>query len=151
MPKVRISSAQGVVQSAGGGIHIDQAPRYDVISVSADATISHGGVYTLEGSAATTTTMPQASTVPGATFTFRNTAAVANILTGSSSDSAKASFCGTIYPGGNISSSGSAESLEGDRLTLSAVAGASVSLVCDGNKYLIMATSGSVTLAGYPN
>jgi len=153
MPKVTIDDSKGLVQAAGKGvelksnvvIHTGAELSRKAKALTASTTLTVGGLYTVSSSTAgaKTLTFPTASTVAGSMFIVRNLSADATILTGS--DSGIGSFCGT---GAGNHASGSDH---GGKLTMSAVTGASVAMMCDGVQYLVTATSGSVTYAGYPD
>lgn len=143
MPKVVINDSQGLVQSAGSGLVIDsvlsKSPIFSVSQQTAAATLTSAGVYTLSGSTALTWVMPLASSVPGGTFVFRTASAQAHVLTGSQEANTVKVFAG--MPGATPDGMGS-------RLTFPAVEGSSVALISNGASFMIMAASGSVTLAG---
>lgn len=145
MPKVTISDSQGLVQSAGSGLQINSSvslsslPTAAVSSQTSAGTLTAPGVYTLSGSVALTWVMPLAGSVPGGTFVFRSASAHAHALTGSQEVSGKKVFAGHL---------GTTPENEGSALALSSTEGSSVALISDGNKFLVMAASGSCTISG---
>lgn len=145
MPKVTINDSQGLVQSAGSGLQINSSvslsslPTTSISAQTSAGTLGAPGVYTLSGSSALTWVMPLASSVPGGTFVLRSASAQAHILTGSQESSGKKVFAGM---------SGATPANEGSALTLDSVEGSSVALVSDGNKFLVMAASGSCVISG---
>lgn len=145
MPKVVISDSKGLVQESGSGVEINSSVTFSsspITSVSAKtaaATLASPGVYTLSGSSALTWTMPLASAVPGGVFVFRTASAHAHLLTGSQEASGTKVFAG--MPGATPANQGSL-------LTFPSVQGSSVALVSDGASFLVMASSGSMTLSG---
>jgi len=144
MPKVTIDDSQGLVQSAGSGLQINSSvslshlPTTSVAAQTSAGTLSAPGVYTLSGSTALTWVMPLASSVAGGTFVFRSASAHAHVLTGSQETSGKRVFAGMV---------GATPENEGSALALEGVQGSSVALISDGNKFLVMAASGSCTLS----
>lgn len=145
MPKVSITSASGIVESAGsGGIVMDVSPTVSVqalvSSSAAPLTLTTGGVYTVTGTGATQVIMPLASAVPGALFVLRSVSAYAHWLTGSAESAGTQVFAGLPGTTG-VSGSGSS-------LALPAVVGSSVAVVSDGKSFLLSALSGSCTISG---
>ena len=146
MPKVTINDSQGLVQSTGSGFEIGSSismnslPTTPISPLTSAATLSSPGVYTISGSAVVTMVMPLASSVPGGTFVFRTASAHAHVLTGSQEAAGTLVFAGSA---GTSSNSG-----HGSRLTINAVQGSSVALISDGASFLLMAVSGSHTIAG---
>ena len=143
MPKLTYTAAKGLVQEAGAGVSLQtdsvsltSLPFSPVQAITAAATVTSPGVYTISGSAVLSVVMPTAATFPGSTFVFRCASAHAHILTGSAE---------TVgFPAFAVSNSAS----QGSKLTLtSARVGASVFLVCDGNKFIVSANTGSITIA----
>lgn len=142
--KTIISDSFGVKQVGdGSGLQIDSSlsssPTMTVNSLTAASTLTIGGVYTMSGVNAITTVMPLASSVPGSTFVFRNISAKAHTLTGSQETNGTLVFAGLA---------GATPANQGSNLALEATAGASVALISDGLKFLVMAASGTVTLSG---
>lgn len=147
MPKVEYNSSQGLVQKAGSGIDFSTFPftsKSTDITTIANNTGSLPGLYVLNAGAIATVKMPAATEYPGGMFIFRNgsSGGYANILTGSDSDSSGLKVF-AAYPGttANLNANGS-------KLTLATPVGSSVALVSDGNKFLVMAASGSFTIDG---
>lgn len=145
MPKVKITSAAGVVETAGStGIEFDASPLVSlqalVSSSTAPLTLSLGGVYTVSGTGATQVVMPTAASVPGATFIVRSASAYAHWLTGSAETAGTQVFAGFVGATG-VSGSGS-------KLALPAVVGSSVAVVSDGASYLLTAMSGTCVISG---
>lgn len=145
MPKVIIDPIKGLYEVAGSGVEINTGitlasnPVSTVSAQTAAGTLTSAGVYTLSGSSALTWTMPLASSVPGGVFVFRTASAHAHILTGSQETAGTTVFSG--MPGATPDGKGS-------RLTMPATQGSSVALISDGASFLVMAASGSMTLAG---
>jgi len=140
MPKITYNASQGLVQEAGSGIVFESLPTATVSAKTAAATIATPGVYTVTAGSAVGMTMPQASSVPGGLFIFRNGDANANFLTGSAGDAGVKVFAGQPGTG--------AQSTQGSKLTLPAVAGSSVSVLCDGTNFMVLGASGSYTISG---
>jgi len=143
--KTIISDSFGMKQVAdGSGLQIDSSlsssPSLSVQALSSATTLTAGGVFTVSGAAAVTTTMPLASSVPGSTFVFRSLSPHAHALTGSQETAGTLAFCGVP---GLTGANGS-----GSKLALSAVIGSSVVLVSDGKSFVLTGMSGSVTLSG---
>lgn len=152
MPKITYDSTRGLVQETGSGVTFNSdsitftsMPKSTVQAVTSDSTVTSAGVYTISGSTGTgilTVILPLASAVPGAQLVFRSTSADPHILTGSQESSGTRVFAG--IPG----SSAAGVSARGSRLTLASALGSSVSLVSDGNSFLVTGLSGSCTIAG---
>jgi len=147
MPKVTYDSKRGLVQEAGSGvvfnsdsISFSSLPSSTTQAITTTlSSITTPGVYTVTASAGVLTTfVPSPSSIPGGMIVVRSLSPSAHILTGSSADSAQNIFAGAAGFVGATT--------EGQRLTLAAATGASVSLVSDGRAYLLMAASGSVTI-----
>lgn len=147
MPKVVYTAAKGLVQQKGSGFEINSdslvlsaLPTSTVQAKTSNPTITAPGVYTLSGTVASviTGTMPLASDVPGGIFIFRNLSATGNYLTGSAETSGTKVFKGVV--------TGSEAQTQGSKLTLYSGVGASVALVSDGKSFLVMASSGSLTI-----
>ena len=141
MPKVVYDAARGLIQEAGSGIQFESTPFTPVQSLSTgssggNATISGPGVYLFNAGGAATGSMPLASAYPGAMFIVRAGSSHAYSLTGSAEAQGVKVF--TDAADGKI----------GSKLTLDNILGSSVALVSDGKSYLIMASSGSLTVAG---
>lgn len=139
MAKIVISSATGIQQLADdSGLQIDSSltktPLMSATALTAATTLVDGGLYTASGAGALTMVMPLASSVPGATFIFRNLSAHAHALTGS------AEAAGTrVFTDGTS---------RGSKLALAAAVGNSVTLVSDGVNFCVMGNSGSLALTG---
>ena len=139
MPKVVFDNKKGLVQKPGSGIEFsDGTPSMATLHHTANDSITRSGLHTA-GGGARTLTMPAASAHPGEIFILRSTTGHAHNLTGS--DSGVVSFVSPIMAAGSGGG-------QGGKLTLKNVAGASVTLLCDGNKYLVLGSSGSLTFAG---
>ena len=100
MSKVTINDSVGIkVSSDGSGLQVDtpvtlaSSPTQTVSAVTAAATLTAGGVYTLSSSGGFTAVMPLASNVPGSVFVFRTLSAQAHVLTGSQESSGTRVFC----------------------------------------------------------
>ena len=140
MPKVRYTEAQGLVQSAGAGFQTDDLPYCTVSAKTAAFTIGQPGVYTVTAGSAVAATMPLASSFPGGLFTVRNGDAFANFLTCSAEANGTKAFV--------LGSTAAASVANGSKLTLQAVAGASVAVISDGKNYIVMPGSGTVAFSG---
>ena len=147
MPKLTYTAAKGLVQEAGAGVTLDGSlfsvgslPFSPTQAITTAATVTAPGVYTIAGTT-TPVVMPAAATFPGATFVFRSASASAHFLTGSAETVGSPAF--TKAPGDTNAAGGTGI---GSKLTLPAVVGSSVVLVCDGNKFIVTAASGSFTL-----
>lgn len=118
----------------GGGRNKGLGPRLsNAGTLSEDATIGSeaGGAFVLSSSVPISASLPSAGTSAGSMYTFRVASEHAHFLTGSS-DSLTAFTDGTS---------------QGASLTLSAVVGSSVAIISDGLNFLVLANSGSVTIA----
>jgi hypothetical protein len=152
MPKITYTPSKGLVQEAGTGVSLQSdsvvfqaaslsftsLPFSPVQAISTAATVTTPGVYTIAGGSPTAVVMPTAASFPGATFVFRAASAQAHFLTGSAETVGSPAFTKTA---------GASGVAVGSKLTLPAVAGSSVVLVSDGNKYIVSAASGSFTLS----
>ncbi len=151
MVKVRITD-RGIISEPGDGVDIegglDRGMGFmpftrSIQALSADQTLTgaNAGVLTLSSSNSTprTITLPAASTVPGTMFTFRSLSADVHVLTGS--DPGVEVFAGQFGNGVGGGSVGN-----GSRLRLPAVIGSSVALMCDGRNYMVIGTSGTMTI-----
>jgi len=145
MPKVTYDSKKGLVQEKGTGvvfnadsISFSSLPATTVQSITTTGTtISSPGVYTVSGSSALVTKVPDPSSIPGGMLIVRAISAKAHALTGS------ASVAGTNIFAGALAGPRS----EGQKLVFAgAVDGESVALISDGRAYLLAATSGSCTI-----
>ena len=139
MPKVTYDASRGLVQETGSGIQFSELPFSPVQAITTDgSTISRPGVYTVSGTSALTTYVPNPNTIPGGTIIVRGISNKQHVLTGSAGFGALNIFAGTI--GGPVR--------EGTKLTFPGVAdGESVALVSDGRVYLLAATSGSMSVS----
>jgi hypothetical protein len=147
MPKLTYSAAKGLVQETGAGVTLDGSlfsvgslPFSPTQAITTAATVTSPGVYTIAGTT-TQIVMPLAATFPGATFVFRSASASAHVLTGSAETVTTPAF--TKVPGATNVAGGTGI---GSRLTLPAVVGSSVVLLCDGNRFIVAAASGSFVL-----
>lgn len=138
MAKTTIDS-RGVVTTKGSGITfsspvtVSGGTQRAVDALTSASTITKDGVFTVSGSAAVTTTLPDPSDVPGGQFIFRSLSAHAHLL--SSSQVTQDTL--TITDGTD----------HGTRIALPNVVGSSVVFVSDGLNYLITSNSGSYTIA----
>lgn len=98
-----------------------------VTAVTADSTLTAGGVYTVSGSAIITTTLPSPTSNAGSWLTLRALSAHAHVISGS------ATTDGTD---------------DGAVITLDGVVGTSVGLLSDGLTYLVMGSSGTLAFSG---
>jgi len=136
MPKVLVTDKEGLIQKGGEGVELEHGPFYTPRTLTADTAITHPGHYRLSGAAAITVTMPDPAAVPGGVFTFLTVAhSTAHDLTGSRSG--KTEFASQNPMDGH-----------GGALALSASTGASVSLMSNGDKYMTMFQSGTLTFSG---
>jgi hypothetical protein len=141
MPKVNYTAVKGLVQEAGAGVQLETLPFSPIqtISTVANNTGSLPGVYEFTNTGAVSTLrMPLASSCPGGLFVFKNGTGVAqaNVLTGSGEAAGTKVFTNGI------------DSQIGSSLVLNNIAGSSVALLSTGVSYLILASSGSVTVSG---
>jgi hypothetical protein len=162
MPKIKVTDNKGLVQETGTGVDIEskfkKSVSYDVTDLTANTTLSRGGVYTFTATATITGTLPAASTVPGSLWVFRTvTHDQSHCLTGSGLDEAPGAiggdgklFCmnptgvsGTMHAGATDAQANPKTS--GGELKLSASAGCAVSLMCDGFQYHALSASGTLT------
>ncbi len=146
MPKIVYTPAKGLVQEAGSGVSLQtdsvsltSLPFSPVQAISANATVTSPGVYTIAGTS-TIVVVPTVASFPGATFVFRSASASAHTITGSLETPGTAAF--TKPP----NATGATGAAVGSRITLPAVAGTSVTLVSDGLHYCVAAASGSYTI-----
>ena len=157
MPKVTVTDNNGLVQETGTGVDIEskfkKSVSYDITDLTANTTLSRGGVYTFTSTATITGTLPAASTVPGSLWVFRTvTHDQPHCLTGSGMDGVQVVggdpklFC--MNPTG-ITSSATAQSsmpkTSGGELKISGSTGCAVTLMCDGLQYHVLSASGSLT------
>lgn len=135
---IDFSSGEGLTVSVSasfdGTVEMDRMP-YTVVSALTDPSGSmiFPGVYTAGHTAPSGYYLPAPSTVPGGVFTFRSTTAFAHWLTSSVDSFGKFMTDGTGA---------------GSQLTIANTIGSSVTLISDGNKFCVMARSGSITFAG---
>jgi len=144
MPKITYSPTKGLVQETGTGVVFEgesvsfaATPFSPVQAISANATVTSPGVYTIAGST-TAVVLPTAASFPGSTFVFRSASASAHFLTGSAETAGTAVFVGQA---------GATPAGVGSKLTFAATSGTSVVLVSDGIRFCVTAGSGSVTLS----
>lgn len=149
MPKVVVTNAKGLVQETGEGIEFrDGTPKLPATSITANTTLTKGGSYTPSGGVRTLT-LPAAADVIGQMFVIRSASGHAHILTGS--DSGVASFCPSGGPIPLANSDAFKAGGAAGKITFTATSGNSIVLISDGVQYLVMASSGSFTVSGYPN
>lgn len=142
MPKVKYSASQGLVQETGSGVQLETLPYSPIqtISTVANNTGSLPGVYNFTNTTGTTTLqMPLASAYPGGIYIFKNGAGVArsNVLTGSGEAAGTKVFTNAV------------DSQIGSSLTLNNIAGSSVALISTGVSFLVLASSGSVSVGNF--
>ena len=144
---------RGVTYSEG------TTPVYKVKALTADTTLTAGGVYTVSSSegGAKTITFPAPDTVPGAIFTIRNLSADSTVLTSSDASNNGFSFVGVS--GSHSTTAHTSAQVTGKKVTINVGTtggGAVVSLtsLCnavtyysDGFNYLQMGSSGSFIYA----
>ena len=147
MGRTTISSKGAVTAQLGSGLGIEKnnsntgfnpyTPAGTTGSITAPVTLLAGdaGVHAFEGAAeGFVATMPTAASCPGATFVFRvSGAGSTNTLTGSQ----EVTDTKVFTDGTN----------NGSRITTPTIVGSSIALVSDGNRFIIMGTSGTFTLA----
>lgn len=146
MPKIKYTAEKGLVQESGSGVEFQtdnvsftSLPFTPVQAITAAATVTSPGVYTISGSAAALpVVMPLAATHPGGTFVFRTASAHAHYLTGSAEALGTPVFAGQA---------GATPAGVGSKLDFPAVVGSSVVLVSDGRRFCISAGSGSMSLS----
>jgi hypothetical protein len=127
-----------------GGIVSDSAKQSAVLSGTA-ITVTAPGFYYVTASAATVVTLPKASAFPGGRFTFVEVGTLGAqvlTLTGSSYLTDRSVFHISLF-------ASSSAVVDGTRLATTA--GGSVTMLSDSRRYLVEASSGSVTLAGTVN
>lgn len=138
MAKVTISSTGLNQTKAGTGLEITtpltQTPSYTVTALTAASTLTAGGVFTVSGTTALAVTLPAAASVPGSIFTLRSLSADAHFFTGSAETN------GTTALTDGTS--------KGSKLALAAAVGNSVTVICDGKNFCVMAKSGSLAFSG---
>ena len=140
MPKVVYTTSKGLVQQAGEGFQLEDLPFSPVQGKTAAFSAAQPGVYTVTAGGAVGVTMPLASSFPGGLFTIRNGDAFANFLTCSlEANGTKAFVLGNV-------TAGSVQN--GSKVTLQAVAGASVAVISDGKNYIVLPGSGSIAFSG---
>jgi hypothetical protein len=150
MPKVKITDSKGLVQTAGKGIEFESTPTMTTHARTTAFTASAGGLYTITAGGAVTVSLPLASACAGQMFIFRNGDASANIISGNVGEGGSAV---PIY--GNVMTSSviidpeqnnvtNIRNISAYALTLAAAAGAAVTLVSDGNKFCVLANSGTI-------
>ncbi|MAG25292.1 hypothetical protein CMI47_06900 [Candidatus Pacearchaeota archaeon] len=144
MPKVKITNSKGLVQEKGSGVEFAESPVYGVTSLTANTTVTAGGVYTFNSTSPLTATLPKAADVPGSVWTFRSLTSPVHSLTGSDVDG-RSIFCAAGFP--TREGSGSVVDRRGDggQLKLTGTVGAAVTLICDGRQYQVLASSGTLT------
>lgn len=141
MVKTRITD-KGIVQEPGSGF---EGPTPSA-SQTKTATFSlvHGdsGVIVMSASQGVLTgTMPDSSDASGKMFVFRSTSPSVHVLTASSGDGNVFSYRAGINNAGTIETGS-----HGSKLAFPAIAGSSVAMISDGNKWLIIGGSGSIVL-----
>lgn len=147
MVKVRITD-KGIITEPGDGVNIEMGASgmgfmpysRPIQALTTDVTLTdvNAGVLTLSSSNSTprTITLPAASSVPGSMFVFRSLSADIHVLTGS--DAGIEVFAGQFGAGGSIGN--------GSRLQMPAVIGSAVTLLCDGRNYMVLGSSGTMTI-----
>jgi len=148
MSRTKING-RGVITSAGSGLKIAADVNnsgfgpYALSAVTHTAlsntlTAKNAGINFLAASAGegVTIIMPTAASVPGAFYTLKNTSAgQSHTITGSQETDGTLVFTDGTDNGSRISMA-------------SALVGTSVALVSDGTSFLVLAISGSTTIAG---
>lgn len=147
-----IDSTLGVVSTdvgAGAGSVTLGAVKQQVTALTTAQTLSlsQAGVVTVSGSAALTYVMPTAVSCPGSMFVVRSLSNYAHILTGSQETSGTKVF--SLLASGSSAVNGSALTLAlGGAPGAATSGGPSVALISDGKNFLVIGSSGSVTLSG---
>jgi hypothetical protein len=142
------SSAGFVISGSAtlqGGVTVESMATHTLLSGTA-ITVTAPGFYQVTASAQTVVTIPAASAYPGGMFLFAEVGvggAQALVLTGSSYLTDRSVFTLPLH------ASASSAVVNGTRLTTTA--GGSVVMISDSRRYLVLASSGSVTLAGTVN
>ena len=141
MPKVTYDASRGLIQEAGSGVQLETLPYSPVqtISTTANNTGSLPGVYEFTNTGGVSTLqMPLASAYPGGVYVFKNGTGVArnNVITGSGEAGGTKVFTNAV------------DSQIGSSLQLNNIAGSSVAVISTGVSFLVLASSGSVTVSG---
>ena len=151
MPVMEISDKKGIVfvnKGEGvlfkGQISYETTPTLEAQVKAASAEISKGGLYTLTQGGISTITLPAASDVPGQLFVFRSTDSTvrAHILTGTAGNS-------VIAPP-QAAGAGLARAAAKVTFPVDDAVGASIAFMSDGNKFQVLAASGTFTAANFP-
>jgi len=144
MPKVTYDSKRGLVQETGTGvvfnadsINFSSLPVSTTQAITANSTITSPGVYTVTGNPALLVTLPDPSEVPGGTLVIRSLSANAHALTGSAAVAGVSIFRGPPLTGATVT---------GQKFTLDASIGETVTLISNGLAYCVAAGSGSITI-----
>ena len=147
MPKIVYNPSQGLVTQGGSGVSFNTSditmggfPAVSVQDLSDSTTVTSPGVYTLSKAGASAIVMPLASSFPGGLFVFRSTTNQTHYLTGS------AEADGTKVFAGQAGATPDGQSWQLNFPAAGNRIGTSVSLLCDGKNFCIMAASGSFTL-----
>jgi hypothetical protein len=140
MPKVVYTPGQGLVQQAGQGVQLSELPFTPVQAFTSQTpTFSTPGVYTWTAGASLspTGTLPNPADYPGGMFVFRAGDAGTYYLTASNATAGS-------YPIYN-------SSFNGSKLQMISGAGRTVSLISDGSRFMVFASSGSLTTSNFTN
>lgn len=143
MPKIILDpSNKGLYQETGNGTQVKQGGEAvnDITAITTATTLTHGGVFTISGSAAVTVILPAAADVAGSKFIFRTLSpANQHVITGSATDAGPYKYF-----------SDEVEDANGQTLTFPAGAegdSQSVAMICDGKNFMLFAQSGSMALS----
>jgi hypothetical protein len=104
-----------------------------VLSANVTLRSDQAGSYVVSGSAVITVTMPAASEVQGTLWSFRAGSNHAHVIISGSSETVIRPFTDGTDNGGSVATEN--------------VVGSSMAIMCDGASFLILGSSGSLTLA----
>lgn len=143
MPKVVYTESKGLVQETGTGFTISTdslsltaLPTSPVQPISAPATVTSPGVYTITAGSPSYVIMPLAADVPGGLFVFRAASAHAHWVTGSAEVAGTQVFADATDHGSKLA------------FSAGVAVGDSFTLISDGKNFTVMAQSGSLAFSG---
>jgi len=144
MPKVVYTSTQGLVQQAGAGVQLETTPFSPVRTLTGtaagpNAVVGSPGVYLFNVGAASTGSMPLASSYPGGVFIVRAGSAHIYCLTGSAEAAGTQVFKAPV--------TGSGTPAVGSKIALATTTGA-VFLQSDGVNFCVIGQNGQITYSG---